>query len=91
MPGLARLAVVLAVAGCHGSAAVPAGDIASTLTAKALGEHAFDPQSLKGKPSIVMFVSPVCPHCLKEMPIAAKVGHDAGANVVAIFVVGKPS
>jgi thiol-disulfide isomerase/thioredoxin len=79
------------MAACHGSATVPAGDVASTLTAKALGEHAFDPQSLKGKPSIVMFVSPVCPHCLKEMPIAAKVGHEAGANVVAIFVVGKPA
>jgi thiol-disulfide isomerase/thioredoxin len=85
-----RIVLLLALAACHRSAAVPSGDIASTLTAKPIGQRAFDPESLRGKPSIVMFVSPVCPHCLKEMPIAAKVAHDSDANVLAIFVVGKP-
>ena len=82
--------VALALGACHRGASVPSGDIAATLTATPIGERAFDPASLKGKPSIVMFVSPVCPHCLKEMPIAAKVAHEADANVLAIFVVGKP-
>jgi len=88
--GLVCLGVVGGLGGCHRRAAVPDGDVAATLSAKSLGQHAFDPASLKGKPSIVMFVSPVCPHCLKEMPIAAKVAHEADANVLAIFVVGKP-
>jgi thioredoxin-like negative regulator of GroEL len=88
---LARVIVaVLALSACQRSSSVPSGDVAATLTAKAIGEHAFDPASLKGKPSLVMFVSPVCPHCTKEMPIGAKVAHEVGANVLAIFVVGKP-
>lgn len=91
LPAIALALAVLAVApACRRGAAVPSGDVAATLTAKSLGQHAFDPASLKGKPSIVMFVSPVCPHCLKEMPVAAKLAHEVDANVLAIFVVGKP-
>jgi thiol-disulfide isomerase/thioredoxin len=88
--GLRALALFVLVA-CHGGPAVPSGDIAATLTAKAIGERAFDPASLKGKPSLVMFVSPTCPHCLKEMPAAAAAARDTGANVVAIFIAGKPA
>lgn len=50
---------------------------------------AFDPSVLRGKPSIVMFVSPTCPHCIEQIPAAQKVAKANDVNVVAVFIVGK--
>jgi thiol-disulfide isomerase/thioredoxin len=83
------IAVAVTLAGCRPKAQVPDGDVAAMLTAPSLGMRAFDPQSLKGKPALVMFVSPTCPHCIKEMPIAAAVAKDAGANAIAVFIAGR--
>jgi len=83
------IATAVILAGCRHQPPVPDGDVTAMLTAPSLGMHAFDPASLKGKPSIVMFVSPTCGHCIKEMPIAASVARDAGANAVAVFIAGK--
>ena len=67
---------------------VPGGDVAMTLTAPALGSHSFDPASLKGKPSLVMFVTPTCPHCLATIPRGIAAAQAEGANIVAVFVAG---
>jgi thiol-disulfide isomerase/thioredoxin len=67
----------------------PDGDVAASLTVPPLGSAAFDPASFKGKPSLVLFVSSSCVHCLKEVPIAQDVARDANANVAIVFVQGQ--
>ena len=84
------LLVALAIAGCkRNDTPVPDGDIVATLTLPSLGAHTFDPESLRGKPSLVMFVTPTCPHCLVTIPRGAAAAQAQGANVVAVFVAGK--
>jgi len=79
----------LALAGCKKREAGPPGDIVATLTAKTIDGTPFDPETLRGKPGLVMFVSPTCPHCIEELPIAQKVAREENANVVAVFIVGQ--
>ena len=67
----------------------PGGNVLDTLESTTIDGASFNGETLKGKPSIVMFVSPTCPHCVKELPIADKVARDKNANVVAVFIVGK--
>jgi thiol-disulfide isomerase/thioredoxin len=83
------IAAIVALSACHKKEAVPSGDVAATLLAQTVEGTAFDPATLRGKPSIVMFVSPTCPHCLEELPVAQKVARAGNANVVAVFIVGK--
>ena len=80
------LAVIL-VAGCHRGPKPPDGDIAATLTVAPIGAP-FDPASLRGKPSLVLFVTPTCPHCLATLPRAAIAAKAKDANLVAVFVAG---
>jgi thiol-disulfide isomerase/thioredoxin len=83
------LALALAITGCkRNTEPVPEGDIAATLALPSLGSHTFDPASLKGKPSLVMFVTPTCPHCIATIPRGAAAAEKQGANVVAVFVAG---
>lgn len=83
------IALALAFTGCkRNTTPVPPGDITASLSLPSLGAYAFDPQSLKGKPSLVMFVTPTCPHCLATIPRAAAAAQAKGANVVAVFVAG---
>src|SRR5215208_3354289 len=78
-----------AIAGCkRNDTPVPDGDIAATLALPSIGAHAFDPASLKGKPSLIMFVTPTCPHCIATIPRGAAAAQAQGANVVAVFVAG---
>ncbi len=79
----------LLISACHRRAQLPDGDVAASLTLPSLGAYKLDPQALHGKPSLVLFVSPTCPHCLAELPLANQVATDRGANLVAVFVVGK--
>jgi thiol-disulfide isomerase/thioredoxin len=78
----------LAISACHHRAPVPEGDITASLTAPALGDP-LDTASLLGKPTLVVFVSPTCPHCVAELPLAQEAARAADANIVAVFVVGK--
>jgi thiol-disulfide isomerase/thioredoxin len=83
------VAVALAIAGCkRNDTPIPEGDIAATLALPSVGAHSFDPASLKGKPALVMFVTPTCPHCLVTIPRGAAAAQAQGANVVAVFVAG---
>ena len=89
--GLAQLIVcglVLTGAACRKHLPIPDGDIAATLTAKTLADQPFDPASLRGKPTIVVFAWPTCPHCIKEIPIAQQVAASERAGMVVVFVRG---
>ncbi|MDB4957727.1 MAG: Redoxin [Myxococcales bacterium] len=84
----AILVIALPFAACRRGEKLPDGDIAASLTVEPIGDH-FDPGSIKGKPSLVLFVTPTCPHCRVELPRAAAAAQAEGANVVAVFVAGK--
>jgi len=82
------LSIALAMTACRRGEPVPDGDVTASLTLPTLGEHTFDPASLKGKPCLVMFVTPTCPHCLKTLPRGIAAAQAEGANIVAVFVAG---
>ena len=82
------LSVMLVASACKRGEPVPEGDVAASLTMPSLGAEKFDPGSLKGKPSLVMFVTPTCSHCLKTIPHGIAAAKAEGANVVAVFVAG---
>ncbi len=83
--------VLLLVLGCHrGSAPLPEGDVAATLTAPAASGSAFDPASLHGKPSLVMFVSVTCKYCMATIPRAASAARAEDGNALLVFVSGSP-
>ncbi len=82
------VALVLSVVACKRGEPVPDGDVAASLTMPSLGAYKFDPASLKGKPSLVMFVTPTCPHCLVTLPRGMAAAKAQGANLVAVFVAG---
>ena len=86
----ARWVLVLAIAtACHRGPKPPEGDVAASLTATAVGAHSFDPATLHGKPSIVLFVSPTCPYCLATIPRAAAAADSEHANALLVFVSGR--
>jgi thiol-disulfide isomerase/thioredoxin len=88
MSSWCRLALlVVLVSGCHRRPNLPDGDITTTLTVPPIA-GTFDPTSLKGKPSLVLFVTPTCSHCLATIPRAATAAKAKDANVVAVFVAG---
>ncbi|HWU90015.1 MAG TPA: TlpA disulfide reductase family protein [Kofleriaceae bacterium] len=66
----------------------PGGDITTSLALPTTADAAFDPGTLKGKPTLVVFASPTCGHCFKELPVAQTAAAAEDANVVAVFVVG---
>ena len=80
-------AAISATAACQRRARVPDGDVAGSLTLPAMGDQ-LDTDSLLGKPTLVVFVSPTCPHCVTELPLAQDAARTGDANVVAVFVVG---
>ncbi len=84
------LLVLLLAIGCHKGPKVPDGDIAATLTAPAATAAAFDPASLHGKPSLVMFVSITCPYCRATIPRAAAAAKAEDGNALLVFVTGTP-
>ena len=86
---LIALALAIASMGCKKHEPPPEGDIVETLRAKTMTGTDFDPHVLRGKPSLVLFVSPTCPHCLEELPAAQKAAKANDANLVAVFIAGK--
>ncbi|MGE0398687.1 MAG: TlpA family protein disulfide reductase [Kofleriaceae bacterium] len=80
---------MIALAACRRREEAPKGDILATLVAPTLEGAAFDASTLRGKPTLLMFVSPTCPHCLDQIPVADRVAKAHGANAVAVFIAGK--
>lgn len=81
--------VICFAAACKKHESPPSGDILETLRAPTVSGATFDPHTLRGKPTVLMFVSPTCPHCVAELPEAQKAAHENDANLVAVFIVGK--
>jgi len=82
------VAGLAAAAGCKHGEPTPDGDILASLTVPSADDRAFDAASFRGKPTIVMFASPTCGYCAKELPIAHKVAAAEGANMVTVYVAG---
>lgn len=81
-------AAISIVAACKKSVPLPEGDITAALALPTVTDAAFDPATLKGKPTLVLFASPSCGYCFQELPIAEAAATAEGANVLAVFVVG---
>lgn len=95
MPRLAALVLAAAssfagLAACTKGTPPPAGDIAAKLTVPTADGPAFDPAVLDGKPAVVVFWRPGCPHCREELPQVARAAKDKGATAIAVQVAEPP-
>lgn len=72
------LAIALVLAACHRGPKVPEGDVLA----------AIHRPELAGKPGLVMFVTPTCPHCLATIPRAIEAAAAEHASLTAVFVAG---
>ena len=89
MPRLAVIALVLlGLVACKKEGVTPPpGNVASKLAPLPTQDGAaFDPATLAGKPTVVVFWRPGCPHCREEIPIVRKVTTEKGVNAVAVQV-----
>ncbi|MGE0545450.1 MAG: TlpA family protein disulfide reductase [Kofleriaceae bacterium] len=83
------IGLVIGLAGCRQRTPGPDGDILATLNGAPINVEAFDAQALRDKPSLVLFVTPTCPHCQAQLPQAQHAATKANANLVAVFIAGK--
>lgn len=67
----------------------PDGDILTMLALPDMNGGAFDPEVLRGKPTLVAFWRPNCAYCIEELPDLARLARDDGFQVVTIMVQGK--
>ncbi|HUQ04591.1 MAG TPA: TlpA disulfide reductase family protein [Kofleriaceae bacterium] len=80
-----------ALGGCNKNGVPPPkGDIGAKLTVPTTSGAAYDPAALDGKPAVVVFWRPGCPHCREELPDVAQVCKDKGATAVAVQVAEAP-
>jgi len=82
------LVLVLAISACKKGLPVPEGDILASLALPTTTDTTFDPQALRGKPTLVLFASPTCGYCAAELPIAQRAAAAEQANLVAVYIVG---
>ncbi|MBZ0237064.1 MAG: TlpA family protein disulfide reductase [Deltaproteobacteria bacterium] len=83
-------AALLAGPACTKPEPTPAGDIGGKLTVQTTAGAPFDPSALDGKPAVVVFWRPGCPHCREELPDVAQVCKDKGCTAVAVQVAEAP-
>jgi thiol-disulfide isomerase/thioredoxin len=81
-------ATISLAAGCKKQVPKPDGDVTAALALPTTSDASFDPTTLKGKPTLVLFASPSCGYCFKELPVAQAAAAAENANVVAVFIVG---
>ncbi len=90
--GVSRLAaialVVVSFACRHNTAKVPDGDILASLTIPSLAGDPLDISALAGKPTLLLFITPSCVHCLATLPHAIEAAKQQATNIVAVFVAG---
>lgn len=93
MPRLAVIAVLLAglVGSCKKETAPPPGNVAAKLAIPTADGPVFDPATLAGKPTVVVFWRPGCPHCRDELPLVRKACKAKGCNAVAVQVAEDPA
>lgn len=80
---------MLAISACKKGLPVPEGDILASLALPTTTDTTFEPQTLRGKPTLVMFASPTCGYCAAELPIAQQAAAAEKANLVAVYIVGQ--
>ncbi len=81
------LAIALpALPACHREPPPPPGNIAARLTIPTRAEAAFDPATLGGKPTLVVFWRPGCPYCREELPNAMRAASERGVPAVAVQI-----
>ena len=87
---LLSIALAISLGACKNKGVTPPeGDIlASIAPLPTADDSTFDAQSLRGKPTLVLFASPVCHYCMAELPIAEKAAAAEQGNLVAVFIVG---
>lgn len=89
---LAAFATAFAIgvaAGCNRNRVEPpSGDILADLALPMVNGEVFDPKPLYERDVLVMFFSPTCGHCMKEMPEAVVAAEKAGSAIVAVMVGG---
>jgi thiol-disulfide isomerase/thioredoxin len=90
MPRLCLVAIVslLVLAACKSELTPPPGDVAGALTVETIDGAPFDPDTLRGKPVIVLFWRVGCSYCMNEMPVVAELAREKGAAAVAVLVAG---
>jgi thiol-disulfide isomerase/thioredoxin len=82
--------IALLAIGCHrNTAKIPDGDILASLTVPSLAGDALDTHALEGKPTLLLFVTPSCVHCLATIPHAIEAAKQQASNIVAVFVAGQ--
>ncbi len=79
---------IAAITGCRHGEPTPDGDILASLTAPSADDQPFDATKFRGKPTLVMFASPTCGYCAKELPMAHKIAAAESANMVLVYVSG---
>ncbi len=87
---LLLFAAAVTTAGCRPETPVPPGDVAAQLAVPGTDGNVFDPATLRGKPALVVFWRPGCPHCLAELPDAARAAAERGVPAIAVQVAGSP-
>ena len=86
---LAAIALVVLAVACHrNTTKVPDGDILASLTVPSLAGDQLDIQALEGKPTLIVFMTPSCVHCLATLPHAIEAAKQQASNIVAVFVAG---
>jgi thiol-disulfide isomerase/thioredoxin len=82
-------AAALATGACRREVArPPAGDILADLALPTVSGGTFDPEPWYQRDVLVLFFSPTCGHCLKEMPQAIAAANQTGGAVLGVMVSG---
>lgn len=66
----------------------PAGDILASLALPMVDGNVFDPKPLYDRDVLVMFFSPSCGHCMRELPDGVAAAEKAGTAVLAVMLNG---
>ncbi len=88
--GLPALAFALAASalGCRNPVEPPAGDVLASLALPMVDGNVFDPRPLYDRDVLVMFFSPSCGHCMRELPDGVAAAEKAGTAVLAVMLNG---
>lgn len=66
----------------------PGGDILADLALPMVNGAVFDPAPLYPRDVLVMFFSPSCGHCMREMPEAVAAAEKSGSAILGVMVGG---
>lgn len=86
---LLALTLALALGACaRNRIEPPEGDVLAALAKPMVNGAVFDPKALYSRDVLVMFFSPSCGHCMREMPDAVAAAEKSGSAILAVMVGG---